>query len=242
MIGIILSQGISQTSHRHDAKEDNISMHEGSSLLQTYRKSGFVTEIWNVCLKSEMVVGKTPVATTGVIPFFTSGMRILEETGWLFTTKLAQSKFSQIEPASVHKILNNVPGDGLLLKPPWTSSLKDCILSFPWSSLPVALQKAAHLLQRKEHSKMNISVWRETTSEPAQPVVCSGSKPWPPREEKSDLSSGASCVLGAGTWEFCALWEGESWFSQYRSLGANQHVSGMDDQGPRSETGSKPQW
>lgn len=27
-----------------------------------------------------MVVGKTPVATTGVIPFFTSGMRILEET------------------------------------------------------------------------------------------------------------------------------------------------------------------
>lgn len=44
-------------------------------------------------------------------------------------------------------------------------------------------------------------------SEPTQPVVCLGSKP--DRLGKKSLTcSGASCVLGAGTWEFCALWEG----------------------------------
>lgn len=69
-------------------------MHEGSSLQQTYRKSVFVTEIWNACLKSETVLRKTPATTTGVIPLITSSMRILEETGWFFTAKLAQSKFN----------------------------------------------------------------------------------------------------------------------------------------------------
>lgn len=88
MIGIILSQSIPQTSHRYDAEEDNISMHEGSSLLWTYRKSGFVPEIWNVCLKYETVLRKTPAATTGVIPLFTSNMKILEETGWVFYHKI----------------------------------------------------------------------------------------------------------------------------------------------------------
>lgn len=100
MIGIILSQGIPQTSYRHDTKEDNISMHKGSSFLQTYRKSGFVTEIWNGFLKSETVLRKTPAATTGVIPLITSSMRILEETGsFLPQNCLRASLTEQGQPA-----------------------------------------------------------------------------------------------------------------------------------------------
>lgn len=98
--------------------------------------------------------------------------------------------------------------------------------------LPAALEKTAHLLQVKQHNKMSILVWQQATSEPIQPVVCLGRKPWLPQEEKSDLSSsGVSCVLGAGTWEFCALWEGESWFSNCGSLGTNQHVSSYGQSG-----------
>ena len=81
----------------------------------------------------QRVVGKSPATTTGLIPIFTSGIRILEATGWFFfflPQNWLRARLVGIvvkaESASLHRMLTGVPGDRLLLKQRWANSPKGC--------------------------------------------------------------------------------------------------------------------